>query len=130
MAEWAGMGMQRPEREIAERLEKMAEGSPQDYAAYVCRGVASGLQGKLKDGLAELERAISLESESWDAYFWKGMLCAYYYQGRYEQAKAAVEKALEVELPPVLLMGLYWLEKERPLFFEQYARPLLEHYSV
>lgn len=123
MAEWAAMNRERSSVETAERLEKIAAGNPQHYVAYVCRGVALGLQGKLKDGL--VEKAIPLDPEEWDAYFWKGMLCAYYYKSRYQQAIEAIEKALQVGLTP-----LYWLKKDRLDFFEQYARPLLEKYGV
>ncbi|HZR44263.1 MAG TPA: tetratricopeptide repeat protein, partial [Ktedonobacteraceae bacterium] len=130
MAEWVGMGKQRMSIDVAERLEKIAVISPQHYRAYVCRGIALALRSRLKEGLAELELAFPLEPEEPDAYFWKGMLCAYYYKGRYQLAMDAIGKALEVELPPVLLTLLYWLEKDRPDFFEQYARPLLDKYGV
>jgi len=132
MREWAGMGKQWAELETATRLEELAVTDPQHYVAYVCRGVALGLRGRLKEGLGEVERAIALEPEEWDAYFWKGMLLAYYYQGKahLEEAKAMIEQALSVGLPPMLLTPLYWLEKDRPDFFEKYARPLLERYGV
>ena len=42
----------------------------------------------------------------------------------------AVEKALEVGLPPVLLTPLYWLEKDLPDFYAQHAAPLLARYDV
>lgn len=42
----------------------------------------------------------------------------------------AVEKALEVGLPPVLLTPLYWLEKDFPDFYEKHAAPLLARYGV
>ncbi len=98
--------------------------------ARVCKGVALSLRGKLKEGLAELEQALSLKPEEWDAYFWKGMLYAYYYRGRNPAAMEAVEKALEVGLPPVLLTPLHWLEKDLPDFYEQHAAPLLAQYEV
>jgi tetratricopeptide (TPR) repeat protein len=132
MREWAGMGKQRADVETATRLEAVAASDPQCYEACVCRGVVAGLRGKLKEGLEEVEKAISLEPEAWDAYFWKGMLMAYYYGGQnhLEEARAMIEKALKLEMPPVLLTPLYWLEKDRPEFFEKYARPLLEQYGV
>ncbi len=130
--EWAGMSKQREDLETATRLETLAATDPQHYVAYVCRGVASGLRGKVKESLGEVERAILLKPEEWDAYFWKGMFSAYYYRGqaRLEEARAMIEQALSVGLPPVLLTPLYWLEKDRPDFFEMYARPLLERYGV
>jgi hypothetical protein len=63
-------------------------------------------------------------------YFWKGMLCAYFYRGRNLVGMESVEKALEVGLPPVLLTPLYWLEKDLPDFYEQHAAPLLARYDV
>ena len=128
MAEWAGMDKERAGVEVAERLEQIATIDSQDYVAYVCRGVALGLRGKLAEGLTDLEQALSLDPGMWDAYFWKGMI--YAYQGRYSAAIEAIEKALEVRLPPVLLMPLYWLERDRPDFFREYARSLLEKYGV
>ena len=115
-------------KETAERLETIAAVNPQDYVAYVCQGVALGLLGKLKEGMAAIEEAIALDPEMWDAYFWKGMICAYL--GRNSLAIESVEKALEVNLPPILLTPLYWLERDRPDFFRVYAAPLLAKYNV
>ncbi|HVB24757.1 MAG TPA: tetratricopeptide repeat protein [Ktedonobacteraceae bacterium] len=130
MSLWADMSKQRPEIEVATQLESIAEINVEHYVAFVCRGLALGLRGELLKGLSELEKAIPIEPEEWDAYFWKGMLCAYYYRGRHQMVAEAIEKALEVELPPILLTPLYWLETDRPEFFEQYARPLLERYGM
>jgi hypothetical protein len=58
------------------------------------------------------------------------MLCAYFYPGRNLATTEALEKALEVDLPPVLLTPLYWLEKDEPGFFKKYAAPLLARYEV
>ena len=132
MCEWAGMSKQQVDLETATRLEALAATYPQQHLAHVCQGVALGLRGKVKEGLGEVERAIPLAPEEWDAYFWKGMLSAYYFRGlpRAEEARALTEQALTMGLPPVLLTPLYWLEKDNPSFFEQYARPLLEEYDV
>ena len=60
----------------------IAEIETKDYVAYVA--VGGGLRlvcsGKLKKVWQELEKAIPIEPEEWDAYFWKGILCAYYYR--------------------------------------------------
>lgn len=128
MIEWAEMGKDRIGMETAERLKAIAEIDSQDYVAYICRGVASGLQGKLNEGLVEIDAAIPLKPDEWDAYFWKGMICAYL--GRNSAAIEAIEKALEVGLPPILLTQLYWLEQDRPDFFREYAEPLLKRYDV
>jgi len=79
-----------------------------------------------------MEQAIALKSEEYDAYFWKGMLLAYYYRGRlhFEEAKMVIEQALTLGLPPVLLTPLYWFEKDNPTFFKQYAGQLLEQHEL
>jgi tetratricopeptide (TPR) repeat protein len=130
MAEWAGMGRIRPSIEAAERLEKIASIDPQSYLACVCRALATGLRGKLKGGLAELEQALVLETDQWDPPFWNGMLSAYYHPGRSQIASEAVEKALALGMPPILLTPLYWLQRDRPDFFKRYAQPLLEKYKI
>ena len=130
MATWAELGRQRVGVEIADRLEKIAPIDAQQYHGYVCRAVALGLRGKLKESLEEVEKGITSLPEEWDAYFWKGMLCAYYYQKGDQRAIDAVEGSLERGLPPLLLLPLYWLGKDRPSFFEKYAMPLLKKYNV
>ena len=127
MSEWAGMSKRRPGIELAERLAAIATIDPQQYAAYICRGVALGLRGNVKEGLDEVEKAMQLDPQEWDAYFWKGMLSAYYYRGpsHAEGAITMIERSLAVGLPPILLTPLYWLEKDRPDLFVKYARPLL-----
>ncbi len=74
LAEWAGLGRQRAGGELADRLETIAAIDAQQYHAYVCRAVALGLRGNLKEGLEEVEQAITFLPEEWDAYFWKGKL--------------------------------------------------------
>jgi tetratricopeptide (TPR) repeat protein len=123
------MSKERTGKELADWLEAAALANPQHYGAYVCRGIVFGLRGNLKAGLKELDRAISLELEEPDGYFWKGMLCAYYYQGRYHAAIEAIEESLLLELQPVLLTPLYWFEKERPDFFEHYAKLDFVHFG-
>ena len=94
------------------------------------RGIALGLRGKLKDSLSVLDTAISMDSDEYHAYFWKGMLSAYFYRGRHQQAIEAIEKALELGMPPILLTPLYWLEKDVPEFFMQHAKSLLDKYEI
>ena len=75
-----------------------------------------------------------MKPNAWDAYFWKGILATYYYRGRthgeVEVTEQAIEQALEMDLPPVLLTPLYWLEQDVPDMFEWFAKPLLEKYNV
>ena len=126
------MSKQHVDMETAARLEVIATIDPTHYIACVCRAVALGLRGKVKEGLKEVERAILLDTEGWDAYFWKGMLSAYYYRGRFhlEETRAAIEQSLTQGLPPILLTPLYWLESDLPDVFVNYAKPLLLRYEV
>ncbi len=132
MAEWIGMSKKRASMETAMQLETIVAINPQDYVGYVCRAIALGLCGKVKEGLAEVEKAILLDAEEWDAFFWKGMLSAYYYQkqSHIEEISTAVETSLTLGLPPILLTPLYWLEKDRPDVFENYAKSLLGQYGI
>ena len=45
------------------------------------------------------------------------------------EAVVAIEKALGLELPPILLAPLRWFEQEKPQFYEKYAAPLLAKYT-
>jgi tetratricopeptide (TPR) repeat protein len=134
MVQWTGMGKERISEGIAEMLEEIATTTSQHYIALyiasVCRGVALGLRDKLKEGLVELDRAIRLEPKSWDAYFWKGMLCAYYYQGRHQVVVELIEKSLELDLPPALLTPLYWLKNDRSNLFMKHLKSLLAQYDM
>jgi tetratricopeptide (TPR) repeat protein len=131
MAEWVSMSILQPGMKEALRLEAIAAIEPENYVAYVCRGVALGLEGKVKKGLEEVEKAIPLNPQEWDAYFWNGMLIAYY-QGlpHADEAISMIQQSLTVGLPPQLLTPLYWLEKALPDLFVKYARPLLFRYNV
>lgn len=48
------MCLARPDIEMAGRLEALAEVDPEDYIAYVCRGVALWIRDDYKDALREL----------------------------------------------------------------------------
>jgi len=141
MAEWSGMCQERHRKTTPERLEVIAVLDPQYVTAHVCQAVAWWLRGRLEEAMAELEQATLFDSEPWipsfepwdpffqpwDPFFWKGMSCASL--GRDEEAMAAIEQSLELELPPVLLAPLRWLELERPDFYEQFVIPLLARYE-
>ena len=128
MAEWISMSRARPDPGMPERLEALAAANPKHYAAYVCRGVARLLRGSVEEALTELEQASLKWKKGGDAYFWKGLACATL--ERDEEAVAAVEQALALELPPVLLVPLCWLEQEKPDFYKKYAMQLLTKYEL
>jgi tetratricopeptide (TPR) repeat protein len=127
MVEWIEMCQEKPALEKAERLETISADNPQEGMAYICRGVASWLRGFFEEALTELEQAIRLIPDEWDAYFWKGVTCASL--RRDEEAIAAIEKSLELELPPILLVPLRWFEQERPDFYEKYVVALLANHA-
>jgi len=128
MVVYAALGKERPGVETAERLEVIAELDPQSDEAYVCRGVALELRGKLQEGLAELEHALSLDAENENASFWKGVVCTCL--GRDAMAMESIEQALKAGLPPILLTPLNWLEQDSPNFYQEYAQPLLKRYEL
>jgi tetratricopeptide (TPR) repeat protein len=127
MAAWSEMSQEGVAADMAERLEEFVAIDQQSYLANVCRGTALWLRKSLEQALRELEQAISLEPEMWDAHFWKGMTSASLEHD--EDAMKAIEKALEVGLPPVLLTPLSWFEHSRPEFYEKYVVPLLNRYK-
>jgi tetratricopeptide (TPR) repeat protein len=128
MVEWSRMGQERPDAGMIERLEGIATLDPKHFWAPVCRGAALWLSNRFEDALAILEQAISLKPEASDNYFWQGMTYASLVE--YTTAMVAIEKALELELPPILLSPLHWFEQERPDFYQKSAVPLLRHYSL
>jgi tetratricopeptide (TPR) repeat protein len=116
--------------EMVQRLEEIITATPetQRYSTSVCRAVSLWRQGSFEQALIEVEQSISLDPAINDAYFWKGMICASLQKD--EEAMAAIARALELKLPPVLLTPLRWLDEERQDFCEKYVEPLLTRYNV
>ena len=113
---------------VSERLEAIASVDPEDYSTHICLGIALLLRKNLKKALAELEQSLlPTRHEEWKAHFWKGMICAFL--GRDEEAIAAIETALDLELPPMLLTPLRWLEQEKPDFYGKYVVPLMAKHA-
>jgi len=52
------------------------------------------------------------------------------YLGKDDEAIAAIEKSLELGLPPILLSPLRWTGQDRPDFYRKYAAPLLARYEM
>ncbi len=86
------------------------------------------LRRNFEEALQVLEQAIQMAPEDWDAYFWKGMICAS--MGQDEEAIAAIEQSLQLELPPILLTPLRWFEHDRPDFYQKYVVPLMARYDL
>ncbi len=128
MAEWSRMCQERTENEIIQRLEAMIGVDPHCYAAQVSRGAILWLQERFEQARIELEQAIPLEQEPWEAYFWLGMVEVSL--RRDDIAIDIVENALKIGLPPVLLTPLRWLEQERSDFYEKYIVPMFSRYKL
>jgi tetratricopeptide (TPR) repeat protein/transcriptional regulator with XRE-family HTH domain len=129
MVVYTALSRQRPGGEVAERLEMIAALDPHCYHAYTCQGVALGLRGNLQEGLTTLEQELHLiNAHSEDAWFWKGMLCAYL--GHSTVAMESIEQALQIGLPSLLLTPLFWLEQENSRFYQEYAEPLLKGHEL
>jgi Flp pilus assembly protein TadD len=127
MIEWSTMCLQRTDSSAeAERLEAIAAIDPQHYLAFVCKAVASYLRANYEKASSELEQSITLKPNEADAYFWKGMSLASL--GHDNEAISTIEQALALDIPPVLLSPLQWLQDERPDFYQRYALPLLNRY--
>src|SRR5260370_5475826 len=101
MTEWATMCQEKPGLETAKRLKAIATNDPNDVVAYLCRGVALWIRTSYQKAAAELNRAIPLNPELEDIFFWKGMV--HDYLGQDDESITAIEKSLELHLPPILL---------------------------
>src|SRR6266568_2332779 len=123
MAIWSEMCLDQAGEREAEKLEAIAAVDPKHHIAYICRGAALWLRGDFERSLIEQEQAILLKPDDCDAYFWAGMACASL--GRDQEAIGALEHSLASGLPPVLLAPLRWFEKDKPEFYENYAKALL-----
>ena len=127
MVEFVDMCQQQPDLAVVERLEVLAQVNLQRCEAHCCRGVAQFLRGNAAEALTELEIASVIEPDFEDTYFWKGIVYAYLEQD--DEAIAAIERSLEQGLPPILLTPLHWFERDRPAFYEKYAKPLPARYE-
>ena len=108
---------------MIERLEMVAAIAPEHYLAFASRAVVFYLRKQYSKALAEVDQALTLEPDEWDACFWKSMICAAL--KRDDDAVAALDQALANGLPPVLLAPLHWLEHPRPDFYRKHAIPVL-----
>jgi len=128
MVEWSGMGKEKSDAGVIQRLEAISELDPQDRWTLICRGVALWMNRNFEETLTLLDQAITLKPEASDPYFWKGM--AYTSLMQDEAAIVAVEQSLELELPPILLTPLRWFEQDKPDFYQKYVVPLMARYDL
>lgn len=128
---WVSFGKEPVRSEQTKQLENIARLQPERSIAYLCRGIAVLYQhSDAEAALTMIEEAIKRASEEAEAscFFWEGIVCAY--QGNIEQARAAIKQALDLGLPPLFFVPLYWLEKDRSDFFERYRELLQERFHL
>ncbi|GLV60596.1 hypothetical protein KDH_74150 [Dictyobacter sp. S3.2.2.5] len=106
-----------------ERVEDFAALSaletPQVSWRYSYQGMLAWMRGEYEQALEQF--GLSIESSSFDDesdYFWSGMSLAAL--GRYEEARKAIDYALQHSLLPFLLKTLTLLQEEHSAFVEQY----------
>jgi tetratricopeptide (TPR) repeat protein len=128
--EWTEMCLKqtRPGPEEATQLGKIATFAPKNYNAQLCRGIALCLCDNYAEGLVELERVILEEPNEWGTYFWVGITSASL--GNNKEAIDAIEHALKLGMPPVLMTPLHWLKESQPEFYQHHALQLLTHISL
>jgi tetratricopeptide (TPR) repeat protein len=133
---WAHMSKDGKDEKTMKQIEELTKKSSLlKYVTdrdieYICRGVVLGLRGDFEAGLGWLEQVTSfLPSVVWSSFFWKGLFYAFYGEDPHK-AIEMIEKAIDDGMPPILLIPLYWLKEDNPIFFETYALPILRKYSV
>jgi tetratricopeptide (TPR) repeat protein len=110
---WLDLSSGARAEEVAACLERVAATADAYLpAAPVCTGAARCLRKDYERALPELERALAWEPDGWTAPFWLGMVRAASGQED-ELALAAIRRALELGMPPVLAGPL---ERARPGF--------------
>jgi tetratricopeptide (TPR) repeat protein len=136
--EWSLMCQTSPGPQTLRTLQALSSGEP--YPAYVCRGVVLCLQKEFQQALTELQYAVDLRYDEnqqrflmdywreWDVHFWLAM--TYLALDKEEEARVAIEQALAVEMPLILLKPLSWFERERPGLYEKFIKPLLDGYRM
>lgn len=128
MSEWSEMCQKKIDPEIVERLGTIAITNQHHYISHVCRGVVQWQQRDYAKALIELNQAISLDPGEWDAYFWRGMVCASLRQDN--NAIVAIETSITLGVPPVLLTPIRWLKLDKPDFYREYIVSLLVRLNI
>jgi tetratricopeptide (TPR) repeat protein len=101
-------------KEAIQALLRITRLDPQDPISTLCQGVVALLQSHAHEALSHCGHAEEQGVEKFDAAFWRGMILAY--QGKGEPAQQALEHALTLGLPPILLRPLRWIQVVHPSF--------------
>lgn len=128
MEEWAKMCRGARDAGIIDRLRLITQIDPEQYAALVCAGVALWFEGAFDQALVELDAALKLDADEWDAPFWKGM--SWVCLDKSVEALKMLEQALGSGLPPLLLRPLHWLQEKNAVFYARHAKFLLDKHGI
>ena len=109
-------------------LERISSLDPTHYTSHCCLAVLAYSHADPQRALQHLEQAIWLAPHDWDPRFWIGLLAVL--MDEQEMARQAIEHALELGLPPLLLTPLLWLKKVHVDFFERHARNFFTEYGI
>jgi Tfp pilus assembly protein PilF len=92
--------------QAAERFEKAVKIDPSMADAYMQLGVIAREQGRVDDAIGHLKTAVGLDDKLAQSDVWRELGAAYFGAGRFEEARAALEKyTSRREYDPE---GLYW----------------------
>ncbi len=125
---WAHFGKEPLSDEDGRDLQRIARLEPDHYTSALCLGVHSLQRTDVSASLSFFERALTLAPEECGPHFWIGVAAAL--QGELGIAQHAIEVAIDMGLPPLLLTPLYWLRSTQGDFFEQTARALLQRFGI
>ncbi len=125
--EWHRLGFEEPDEEMPQRLETFATYPAPDVfhqqAPLLSRGMALWLRSAYEESLVAFEQALTLAPDDEELYFWAGMACAAL--RRNQEARDALDHALQLGLPRHMLAPLKLLREKNPEFAAYYAQNLL-----
>jgi tetratricopeptide (TPR) repeat protein len=125
---WAQFGHEGLTEAQVVELERIAGLDPTHYTSHCCLAVLALQHSDAQAALLHLEQSVALAPKDWDPHFWIGLIAAM--TGEPEVARQAIERSLELGLPPLLLVPLSWLQVAHADFFEMYGRDLLQRFGV
>jgi tetratricopeptide (TPR) repeat protein len=121
--EWHRLCFEEPDEEMPQRLETLATYPPLDvfhqHVPLLSRGMALWLRGAYEESLVTFEQALTLAPDDEELYFWVSMACAAL--GRDQEARDALDHALQLGLPRHMLAPLKLLREKNPEFAARYA---------
>jgi tetratricopeptide (TPR) repeat protein len=123
---WLWLCQDEPDARMAALLETLATRSVRQEDALLSQGMVSVLHQQFEQALGSFEQVLALDPQQGEAWFWKGVACAFLQ--RDSQALVALEQARQagVPLPLALFRLLRRVAAVRPEFYQQQLLPLLQ----